>query len=72
MSIRGGDLPGRGGHFILQDHGQDVWFRHLRLREIPAKEKITPDPTFLPQPVPPAAQEHKHETTAARSGGRLL
>ena len=55
LRIRGGDLTGRGGHFILQDHGQDVWFRHLRLREIPATEKIPPDPALLPQPVPPAA-----------------
>ena len=55
LRIRGGDLTGRGGHFILQDHGQDVWFRHLRLREIPATEKITPDPACLPLPVPPAA-----------------
>lgn len=55
VRIRGGDLTGRGGYFILQDHGQDVWFRHLRLREIPATEKITPDPTFRPLPVPPVA-----------------
>ena len=55
LHVRGGDLTGRGGHFILQGHGQDVWFRHLRLREIPAAEKITPDPTFRPLPVPPAA-----------------
>lgn len=55
LGIRGGDLTGRGGHFVLQDHGQDVWFRHLRLREIPAGEQLIPDPTFVPLPVPPAA-----------------
>jgi hypothetical protein len=55
LRIRGGDLSGRGGRFLLQDHGQDVWFRHLRLREIPRDEKVVPDPTFRPLPVPPAA-----------------
>ena len=36
-------------------HGQDVAFRHLRLRTIPASEIIKADPTFVPMPVPPAA-----------------
>ena len=55
LRIRGGDLGGRGGRFLLQDHGQDVSFRHLRLREIPRHEQLLPDPTFRPLPVPPAA-----------------
>lgn len=55
LTIRGGDLTGRGGKLLLQDHGQAVWFRHLRMRTIPAAEKITPDPAFKPLPVPPAA-----------------
>jgi len=55
LSIRGGDLTGRGGKLYLQDHGQDVWFRNLRMRTIPAEEELTPDPNFKPMPVPPAA-----------------
>ncbi|MEX1039098.1 MAG: DUF1080 domain-containing protein [Pirellulaceae bacterium] len=55
LSIRGGDLTGRGGKLYLQDHGQDVWYRNLRMRTIPADEKLTPDPNFEPMPVPPAA-----------------
>lgn len=55
LSIRGGDLTGRGGKLFLQDHGQDVWFRNLRMRTIPADEELTPDPNFKPMPVPPAA-----------------
>lgn len=55
LRIRGGDLTGRGGKLQLQDHGQDVSFRHLRMRKIPAAEPLTPDPTFQPMPVPPAA-----------------
>ncbi len=55
LRIRGGDLTGRGGKFLLQDHGQDVAFRNLRLREIPPEEKLIPDPEFQPMPIPPAA-----------------
>lgn len=55
LTIRGGDLTGRGGKLLLQDHGQDVSFRNLRMRTIPADEKLAPDPAFQPMPVPPAA-----------------
>jgi hypothetical protein len=55
LSIRGGDLKGRGGKLLLQDHGQDVAYRNLRLRTIPASETLKPDPTFVPLPIPPAA-----------------
>ncbi len=51
LGIRGGDLTGRGGRIKLQDHGQDVWFRRVRWREIPASETVTPDPDFEPMPV---------------------
>ena len=57
LRIRGGDLTRRGGKLWLQDHGQDVSFRNLRLRTIPAEEKITPDPTFQPLPVTGVALE---------------
>jgi len=50
LGIRGGDLTGRGGRLWLQDHGQDVWFRHLRWRELPADEIVTADPDFEPMP----------------------
>ena len=48
LAIRGGDLTGRGGQLWLQDHGQDVWYRALRWRKIPATETLTPDPSFMP------------------------
>jgi len=57
LRIRGGDLTRRGGRLLLQDHGQDVSFRNLRLRTIPADEKLTPDPTFQPMPVTGVALE---------------
>jgi hypothetical protein len=55
LRIRGGDLSGRGGQLSLQDHGQDVSFRNLRLRTIPGDEKLIPDPTFQPMAIPPEA-----------------
>jgi hypothetical protein len=55
LRIRGGNLAGRGGKLLLQDHGQEVWFRDLRLRTIPVTEQLFPDPAFKPLPVPPAA-----------------
>lgn len=51
LDARGGDLTGRGGNIKLQDHGQDVWFRHLRWRKIPAEELLTPVSDFEPMPV---------------------
>lgn len=55
LTIRGGDLTGRGGQLWLQDHGQPVWYRNLRWREFPAAEELTPSPDFKPMPIPPAA-----------------
>jgi hypothetical protein len=57
LRIRGGDLTRRGGKLLLQDHGQDVWFRNIRLRTIPALEELKPDPSFAPLPIPAAAKE---------------
>lgn len=57
LRIRGGDLTKRGGKLLLQDHGQDVAFRNLRLRTIPPDEKLTPDPNFQPLPVTGVALE---------------
>ncbi len=37
---RGGDVAARGAHLSLQDHGDPVWYRRIRLRPIPADEDI--------------------------------
>jgi len=55
LTIRGGDLTGRGGELWLQDHGQPVWYRNLRWRKIPTAEPVKPSPDFQPLPIPPAA-----------------
>lgn len=61
LAARGGDLTGRGANLWLQDHGQEVWFRNLRWREIPAGETIAPDPAFEPMPVTGAALAKEEE-----------
>lgn len=51
LRIRGANLAARGGRLWLQDHGQDVWFRNLRWRELPENENLLADPDFQPLPV---------------------
>jgi hypothetical protein len=60
LRLRGADLNARGGHIWLQDHGQDVWFRNLRLRAIPAEEELERS-AFTPMPVPEAALKKEQE-----------
>ncbi|MEN3943249.1 DUF1080 domain-containing protein [Prosthecobacter sp. SYSU 5D2] len=57
LRIRGGDLTKRGARLRLQDHGQPVWFRNVRLRSIPAEEKLVPSPDFKPMPMSAKALE---------------
>lgn len=59
LRIRGGNLAGRGGQLWLQDHGEPVWFRNLRLRVIPPEEKLERS-DFTPMPIPPAALEKEN------------
>ncbi len=61
LKIRGAELDARGGKLWLQDHGQDVWFRNLRWREIPAEEPVTADPNFVPLPVTGEALKKEQE-----------
>lgn len=60
LRIRGGDLAKRGAFLRLQDHGQTVWFRRLRMRTIPAEEKLARS-EFTPMPIPPAALVKENE-----------
>lgn len=57
LRIRGGDLTKRGGSLRLQDHGQPVAFRNIRLRTIPADEKLIPSADFKPVPMSAEALE---------------
>jgi hypothetical protein len=40
LKKRGADLASRRGRIFLQDHGDPVWYRSIRLRTIPEEEDI--------------------------------
>ncbi|WDQ16216.1 3-keto-disaccharide hydrolase [Rhodopirellula sp. P2] len=65
LAIRGGDLTGRGGELWLQDHGQPVWYRNLRWREIPSGETLRPSLDFQPMSIPPAALAKEQQRVQA-------
>lgn len=54
LNLRGGDLAARGSRFWLQDHGDPVWFRNLKLREIAKDEVVQADPKFAQMAIPEA------------------
>jgi hypothetical protein len=63
LDARGGKLTPRGANLRLQDHGQDVSFRRIRMRTIPADEQLTRY-AFTPLPIPPAALEKENARIA--------
>lgn len=65
LTIRGGDLTGRGGELWLQDHGQPVWYRSLSWRVIPGDEILEASDDFEPMPIPPAALAKERQRVEA-------
>jgi hypothetical protein len=51
LNARGGDLAARGANLSLQDHGDPVWYRNIRLREVPVGEDIG-HTTVIPATIP--------------------
>ncbi|MDF1850103.1 MAG: DUF1080 domain-containing protein [Verrucomicrobiales bacterium] len=45
LKLRGGDLTKRGAFLSLQDHGDPVWYRTIRIRELQPNDEI--DPGFV-------------------------
>ncbi len=56
LRLRGANLSDRGAYMYLQDHGDPVWFRNIRIRPLPADTKLDTTP-ITPQPIPPAELE---------------
>ena len=54
LKERGGDVAARGAFLSLQDHGDPVWYRSIRMRAIPDGEKIE-HATVQPAPISPEA-----------------
>ena len=48
---RGGDLTARGAHLSLQDHGNPVWYRAIKLRELTDADALDHTP-ITPQEIP--------------------
>lgn len=68
LKRRGGDLTARGAFLSLQDHNDPVWFRSLRLREIPESETVESE-NIKPAAVPAdelAKEQTKVEGIEAR------
>lgn len=65
LKLRGGKLSDRGTKFWLQDHGDPVWFRQLKLREIPTDETVQADPEFKQMPIPEEELKKEQDRIAA-------
>lgn len=66
LRLRGGDLAARGAHLSLQDHGDLVWYRDIRLRTIPESEALWSE-NIDPAPVPPELLEKERKFVESRS-----
>lgn len=57
---RGGRLADRGAYLSLQDHGDPVGYRNLRLRPIAKHERLDRTP-ITPAVIPPESLQHEQE-----------
>jgi len=57
---RGADLASRGAFLHLQDHGDPVWYRSIKLRVVPKEERLDRTPV-TPAAIPEAALKHEQE-----------
>jgi hypothetical protein len=57
---RGGDLTARGANLLLQDHGDPVWFRGIKLRELGPDDQLDRTPV-TPQEIPEQVRQAERE-----------
>ncbi len=72
LRLRGGDLSARGANLSLQDHGDPVWYRNIRLRTIPGDERLVSE-NIAPQELKAAvlaAERKKLQRILARRKAR--
>ena len=62
---RGGDVKARGANLHVQDHGDPVWYRKIRLRAIPPDEKLERS-EVVPATVPEAILKGERKYYADR------
>ncbi|PHS06765.1 MAG: glycosyl hydrolase [Blastopirellula sp.] len=70
LNNRGGNLAARGANLSLQDHGDPVWYRGIKLRKLGAEDKInhaTVTPAEIPVDVLKAEKEKLDRILAARA-----
>lgn len=56
LRLRGGKLAARGANLSLQDHGDPVWYRSVRMRSIPPEEKLISE-NIAPEKLSPKVLE---------------
>jgi hypothetical protein len=52
LRVRGAKLDSRGAYLHLQDHGDPVWYRNIKLRTLPADailDRTTVEPAAVPE-----------------------
>ncbi|MHC4994431.1 MAG: 3-keto-disaccharide hydrolase [Planctomycetota bacterium] len=68
LKRRGGNMDARGANLSLQDHGDPVWYRNIKLRKLAKKDKIDETPA-IPAVISPevlAKEKDKIEMIEAR------
>jgi Domain of Unknown Function (DUF1080) len=61
LKVRGADVTARGAKLFLQDHGDPVWYRAIRMRAIPATETVQASTEFKPADIPAEMLESERQ-----------